>query len=137
MATTIPLDLLYATSSDEFYPPTNALDPDETTFWTTTGLYPQELVVKFKNPAQIVRVTTITGKVRSVTLFAATDVECTQWVEIDSFNLPAQPIKQQETHQLSLKNATYGVKLVINQGWGPFTALYLLKIEGVTVHENA
>ena len=137
MASSIPLELYYATSLDVDHPPQNAIEPNETTFWTTTGLFPQECAFKFKNPAQIIRVTTITGKVKAIALYAATNKEMSEWVEIDTFNLPAQPIKQQETHQLSLKNATYGVKVIINQAWGPFAALYLLRIEGVTVHEEA
>lgn len=137
MADSIPLDLLYATSLDTDHPPANAVEPNETTFWTTTGLFPQEIALKLKKPAQIIRVTTITGKVKNISLFAATNKELTEWVEIDAFNLPAQPIKQQETHQLSLKSTTYAVKVIINQAWGPFAALYLLKIEGVPVHEEA
>lgn len=136
MNSVIPTNLLYATSLDTDHPPTNAIDSDETTFWTTTGLFPQELALKFQTPAQIIRITTITGKVRGISIYAATDKELTEWVEIDTFNLPAQPLKQQETHQLSLRTVTYGVKAVINQAWGPFTAVYLIKIEGTPVHEE-
>ncbi|EAY13901.1 LOC51668 protein, putative [Trichomonas vaginalis G3] len=136
MASVIPLELFYATSMDVDHPASNVVDADETTFWTTTGLFPQECVLKFKTPAQIIRVTTITGKVKAISLYASTDADLTQWIEIDTYNLPAQPIKQQETHQLNLRSTTYGIKVVVNQGWGPFTALYVLRVEGVPVHEQ-
>jgi heat shock protein beta-11 len=130
MNTVIPLSLVYATSLDSAHPPSNAIDPDEASFWITTGLFPQEIAFNFPDATQIIKITTVTGKVRGISIFAAGDAELTNWIEIDTFNLPAQPIKQQETHQLSLKSATYGLKVVINQAWGPFAAIYLIKVEG-------
>ena len=35
-----------ATSFDERHAPDTIIDGDDTTFWTTTGSYPQEFVVK-------------------------------------------------------------------------------------------
>lgn len=34
-----------ATCADERHPPENTLDGTESTFWMTTGLFPQELVI--------------------------------------------------------------------------------------------
>lgn len=130
------MDLFYATSLDSDHPPTNIIDNDETTFWMTTGLYPQEVVLQFKKPAQITRITTITGKVKGMVVYAALDKELTEWNEIDSTNLPAQPIKQQETHQLNYQRTTYGIKLVITKGWGTFSAVYLVRVEGPSVREE-
>lgn len=136
MVSTVPLEVFYSTSSDQEHPPTNIIDNDETTFWMTTGLFPQEVVLQFKKPAQIVRITTITGKVRDITVYAAQDKGMSDWAEIDSTRLPAQPIKQQETHQLNCQRTTYGVKICITKGWGQFSALYMVKIEGPLVKEE-
>ena len=136
MVSTVPLDLFYATSLDSEHPPMNVVDNDETTFWATTGLFPQEIVMQFKNPAQITRVTTITGKVKSMIAYAASNKDMTEWVEIDSTNLPAQPIKQQETHQLNYQKTAYGLKIMITKAWGPFAAVYLVRVEGPSVKEE-
>ena len=136
MVSTVPMDLFYATSLDSDHPPTNIIDNDETTFWMTTGLYPQEVVLQFKKPSQITRITTITGKVKGMVVYAALDKDLTEWNEIDSTTLPAQPIKQQETHQLNYQRATYGLKLVITKGWGTFSAVYLVRVEGPSVREE-
>lgn len=130
------MDLFYATSLDSDHPPTNIIDNDETTFWMTTGLYPQEVVLQFKKPSQITRITTITGKVKGMVVYAALDKDLTEWNEIDSTTLPAQPIKQQETHQLNYQRATYGLKLVITKGWGTFSAVYLVRVEGPSVRQE-
>ena len=136
MVSTVPMDLFYATSLDSEHPPTNIVDNDETTFWMTTGLFPQEAVMQFKKPAQITRITTVTGKVKNMVVYAATDKALTEWAEIDSTNLPGQPIKQQETHQLNYQRTSYGVKVVINKGWGQFAAIYLVRVEGPSVREE-
>ena len=136
MVSTVPMDLFYATALDSEHPPTNIVDNDETTFWMTTGLFPQEVVLQFKNPAQITRITTITGKVKNMIAYAATNKDLTDWAEIDSTNLPGQPIKQQETHQLNYQKTSYGVKLVVTKAWGPFAAVYLVRVEGPSVREE-
>lgn len=127
------MDVFYSTSLDSEHPPEYACDGDDTTFWMTTGLFPQEIVFAFRKPAQITRITTITGKVKSMIAYAATDKNLTEWAEIDSTNLPGNPLKQQETHQLNYQRASYGVKIVINKGWGEFAALFLVRIEGPSV----
>lgn len=136
MVSTVPIDVHYASSFDIDHPPTNALDNDETTFYMTTGLYPQEFVVKFKKPAQVTRITTITAKARTIVTYAALNRELTEWTDIDNTNLPQTPIKTGETHQLNFQKPTYGMKFIITKGWGPFTALYNIKIEGPTIREE-
>jgi heat shock protein beta-11 len=133
MVSTVPMDLFYATSFDNEHPPTGACDGDETTFWITTGLFPQEIVLQFRKPAQITRITTVTGKVKSMVVSAALDKGLTDWAEIDNTNLPANPIKQQETHQLNYQRTSWGVKIAISRCWGSFAAVYLVRIEGPTV----
>ena len=126
----IPLTLCYSTSYDVEHPPSNAIEDSETTFWMTTGLFPQEICFSFKNPSKIVRITTITAKAKYVFVYAATNPELTEFTEIDSFNLPGNPSKQQETHQLNINIISYGIKVCITSGWGPFCAVYLVKVEG-------
>jgi heat shock protein beta-11 len=130
MVSVVPLSVFYATSHDTEHPPTNASDGDETTFWMTTGMFPQEIVFQFDRPAQITRIATVTGKVKSMLVYAAVDPTLSEWAQIDSTNLPGQPIKQQETHQLNYQQTSYGVKIVINKSWGQFAAIYLARVEG-------
>jgi heat shock protein beta-11 len=135
MVATVPMELCCATSFDCDHPPTNTLESNNT-FWVTTGLFPQEIVDQFKKPAQITRITTTTGKVRSMIVYAALDKAFTDWDEIDGINLPAQPISQHETHQLNYQRTSWGIKIVITTGWGPFVALYHVCVEGPTVNAD-
>jgi len=42
-------DILFSTSFDDKYPPNNILNSSNAQFWTSTGLYPQEIYVRFEN----------------------------------------------------------------------------------------
>jgi heat shock protein beta-11 len=136
MVTAVPTDLLYSTAFDIEHPPTNVNDNDETTFWMTTGLFPHEIVLQFRKPAQITRITTVTAKVKNMFVFAALDKDLTDWEEIDTTNLPELPVKQEETHQLNYQRPSYAIKIVISRGWGPFVAIYLVRVEGPTFRDQ-
>jgi hypothetical protein len=113
------MSVAYATSFDHNHVPVNVLDTSDT-FWVTTGLYS--------------RLMTSTGKAESMIIYAATTKELTDWEEVDATNFAAQPLGQEETHQLNHRATSYGIKIVVTIAWGPFTAFYCVQVEGPTVH---
>ncbi|XP_068949062.1 intraflagellar transport protein 25 homolog isoform X2 [Petaurus breviceps papuanus] len=48
-------EVILATSSDEKYPPENIIDGNASTFWTTTGMFPQEFIICFHKHVKIER----------------------------------------------------------------------------------
>uniref|UniRef100_A0A8D0DXR5 Intraflagellar transport protein 25 homolog n=1 Tax=Salvator merianae TaxID=96440 RepID=A0A8D0DXR5_SALMN len=50
-------DVILATSSDEKYPPENIIDGRSETFWTTTGMFPQEFIICFHKCVTISKIT--------------------------------------------------------------------------------
>lgn len=51
--------VIMATCYDERHPPENVIDGNDATFWVTTGLYPQELVVALPMKTDVTRITTV------------------------------------------------------------------------------
>ncbi|KAM7107630.1 intraflagellar transport protein 25 homolog isoform 2-T2 [Ciconia maguari] len=49
--------LVLATSSDEQHPAENMADGSSETFWTTTGMFPQEFIIGFPKCVKISKVT--------------------------------------------------------------------------------
>ncbi|XP_069088743.1 intraflagellar transport protein 25 homolog isoform X2 [Pleurodeles waltl] len=45
--------VVLATSSDEKHPPEHIIDGNSGTFWTTTGMFPQEFIISLKGLANI------------------------------------------------------------------------------------
>ncbi|KAJ7332695.1 hypothetical protein JRQ81_014875 [Phrynocephalus forsythii] len=50
-------EVILATSSDEKYPPENIVDGRSETFWTTTGMFPQEFIISFHKCVTISKLT--------------------------------------------------------------------------------
>ncbi|KAM5249143.1 intraflagellar transport protein 25 homolog isoform 2-T2 [Ctenodactylus gundi] len=46
-------EVILATSSDEKHPPENIIDGNPETFWTTTGMFPQEFIICFHKHVKI------------------------------------------------------------------------------------
>ena len=53
--------VIMATCGDERHPPENIIEPKDGSFWVTTGLYPQEFVIKLGSTAQVNKVRTLTS----------------------------------------------------------------------------
>ncbi|MBN3302315.1 YIPF1 protein, partial [Amia calva] len=49
--------VILATSNDENYPPENIIDGSSETFWVSTGMFPQEFIIRFSNPVKVSLVT--------------------------------------------------------------------------------
>ena len=52
--------VVMASCCDERFPPDNVIDGRDSTFWMTTGMFPQELVIKLESAQQISKITTMT-----------------------------------------------------------------------------
>ncbi|XP_026521702.1 intraflagellar transport protein 25 homolog [Notechis scutatus] len=50
-------EVILATSSDEMYPAENIIDGRSETFWTTTGMFPQEFIISFHKCVTISKLT--------------------------------------------------------------------------------
>ncbi|MEE6495608.1 hypothetical protein FKM82_002095 [Ascaphus truei] len=46
-----------ATSSDERHPPEHIIDGNPETFWTTTGMFPQEFIISLRGLLKISKIT--------------------------------------------------------------------------------
>ncbi|XP_016282575.1 intraflagellar transport protein 25 homolog isoform X3 [Monodelphis domestica] len=77
-------EVILATSSDEKYPPENIIDGNAATFWTTTGMFPQEFIICFHKHVKIERLSLHCYFVRSLRIEksnAKEPVDFERWVE--------------------------------------------------------
>ncbi|XP_026178474.1 intraflagellar transport protein 25 homolog [Mastacembelus armatus] len=49
--------VVVATSGDEEHPPENITDGKTNTFWMSTGMFPQEFIIRFAEPTSVFAVT--------------------------------------------------------------------------------
>ena len=68
-----------ATSFDERHPPSTIIDGDDTTFWTTTGAYPQEFVLKLGAVSNVQSIKSWTTNVRLMSIERCEASQPTAW----------------------------------------------------------
>ncbi|CAF2443857.1 unnamed protein product [Rotaria sp. Silwood2] len=64
-----------SSSADQDYPPSNILDPSDKVFWMTTGLYPQEFIITFKEPIEFRQIRFVTTNVKRFVMFTTMNTE--------------------------------------------------------------
>ncbi|XP_052571529.1 intraflagellar transport protein 25 homolog isoform X2 [Peromyscus californicus insignis] len=77
-------EVILATSSDEKHPPENIIDGNPETFWTTTGMFPQEFIICFHKHVKIEKLVIQSYLVRTLRIEKTTSKEpfdFEQWVE--------------------------------------------------------
>lgn len=86
-------EVILATSSDEKHPPENMIDGNPETFWTTTGMFPQEFIICFHKHVRIERLVIQSYFVRTLRIEKSTSkepVDFEQWIERDLVHMEGQ-----------------------------------------------
>ncbi|XP_014405254.1 PREDICTED: intraflagellar transport protein 25 homolog isoform X1 [Myotis brandtii] len=86
-------EVILATSSDEKHPPENIIDGNPETFWTTTGMFPQEFIICFHKRVRIERLVIQSCFVRTLQIEKSTSKEpdsFEQWIERDLVHTEGQ-----------------------------------------------
>uniref|UniRef100_A0A8C8XU26 Intraflagellar transport 25 n=1 Tax=Panthera leo TaxID=9689 RepID=A0A8C8XU26_PANLE len=77
-------EVILATSSDEKHPPESMIDGNPDTFWTTTGMFPQEFIICFHKHVRIERLVIQSYFVRTLRIEKSTSkepVDFEPWIE--------------------------------------------------------
>ncbi|KAK7101174.1 intraflagellar transport protein 25 homolog [Littorina saxatilis] len=123
-----------STSSDDSHPPEHMIDGTDETFWTTTGLYPQEVIVRFQALMSINSVELSSYDVQNIAL------ETSESDSIDSFEPLAEKEVERTDHQLQTVEVSVGerraqcLRIIINSGYDHFVAVHRLKVNGKALH---
>uniref|UniRef100_A0A8D0QR29 Intraflagellar transport protein 25 homolog n=1 Tax=Sus scrofa TaxID=9823 RepID=A0A8D0QR29_PIG len=86
-------EVILATSSDEKHPPENIIDGNPETFWTTTGMFPQEFIICFHKHVRIERLVIQSYFVQTLRIEKSTSkdpVDFEQWIERDLVHTEGQ-----------------------------------------------
>ncbi|KAG8461526.1 hypothetical protein KFE25_001130 [Diacronema lutheri] len=122
---------LIATSWDQAHPPEHAIDGDDATFWVTTGMFPQELVVTLPASSAVARVMLRSVGIRRISIHACPTEQPGAYDTV----LPETEIadgagsRQSEVFTVKME-AVRHVKLVIHAGWDHFVAVNDIRLDG-------
>ncbi|KAL8596157.1 hypothetical protein ACOMHN_021197 [Nucella lapillus] len=126
--------IILSTSSDDDHPPENMIDGTDESFWTTTGMFPQEVIIRFQALMNIQKVELTSCNVNNV-VFETCETE-----NVDAFEPLAEreldPTDQQtHTEEMNVGDRkAQCLRMVINSAHDHFVAVYKLKINGTALH---
>ncbi|XP_030668863.1 intraflagellar transport protein 25 homolog isoform X1 [Nomascus leucogenys] len=126
-------EVILATSSDEKHPPENIIDGNPETFWTTTGLFPQEFIICFHKYVKIERLVIQSYFVQTLKIEKSTSkepVDFEQWIEKDLVHTEGQ--LQNEEIVAHDGSATY-LRFIIVSAFDHFASVHSVSVEGTVV----
>ncbi|XP_034508869.1 intraflagellar transport protein 25 homolog isoform X1 [Ailuropoda melanoleuca] len=100
-------EVILATSSDEKHPPENMIDGNPETFWTTTGMFPQEFIICFHKHVRIERLVIQSYFVRTLRIEKSTSkepVDFEPWIERDLVHTEGQLQNEEIMHDVLQSN---------------------------------
>ncbi|CAH8585403.1 unnamed protein product [Schistosoma rodhaini] len=120
----------FATSWGKNHSPENVLDKKDGTFWITTGLFPQIMVISLDQPRKVSQVKIISSKVKALC------VETSSHIKPDNFELKFEKTLPDSDGQLQITelpiNDTHlhHIRLKILSGYNHFVAVYRVLFDG-------
>ncbi|XP_061267874.1 intraflagellar transport protein 25 homolog isoform X3 [Bos mutus] len=126
-------EVILATSSDEKHPPENMIDGNPETFWTTTGMFPQEFIICFHKHVRIEKLVIQSYFVRTLRIEKSTSkepVDFEQWIERDLVHTEGQ--LQNEEILARDGHVTY-LRFIIVSAFDHFASVHSVSAEGVAV----
>ena len=119
--------VIMATCADERHPAENIIEPKDGTFWATTGLYPQEFVVKLGSVSQVNKVRALTSNVKRFVLEYCDGDAPDKFKPVFEVELADKNARlQTEVHQVNC-SAKF-LKFTIGSGWGDFASVHRVSI---------
>ncbi|XP_053431206.1 intraflagellar transport protein 25 homolog [Nycticebus coucang] len=128
-------EVILATSSDEKHPPESIIDGNPETFWTTTGMFPQEFIIFFHKHVRIERFIIQSYFVRTLKIERTTSkdpVDFEQWIEKDFVHTEGQ--LQTEEVLVNDGYATY-LRFIIVSAFDHFASVHGISAEGTVISE--
>ncbi|KAL0228456.1 hypothetical protein RCL1_004599 [Eukaryota sp. TZLM3-RCL] len=121
--------IFWVSSENPDHPSSNIVDADNRTFFYSTGLFPQEVIIAFPHRAKISKLRTITQYVKSYDVYYCNDDEPTgNWNHLLQVLIPPKDKSHVENSSVAFEAAF--LKIVITSGYNHFVKIYRVICEG-------
>lgn len=121
--------VVMASSADERFPPENILDGKDATFWMTTGMFPQEVVLQLKGVVQVSKITTLSMNVKKLSVEKCDTDKPDAFDKVFEVELPNRGDRlQTEVHQVNIR-AKF-LRFTLLSGHGEFATINRVSVVG-------
>ncbi|KAF5403863.1 hypothetical protein PHET_02671 [Paragonimus heterotremus] len=118
-----------STSFDELHPPDNVLQDEKSSFWITTGLFPQLLVISLAEPSKIGRIRIISSCIKNIWIEVSSQIEPEEFEVKSELTLAYSDGHQQITEVSMNESNMRHLRLNIRSGYDHFVAVYKVVFE--------
>ena len=120
-----------ASCHDARHPPSAIIEGDDSTFWQTTGNYPQEFILQLSCKAHVTRITTKTTNVKNLVVERCQASGPNQWEKVIDVMVDDQGDGrlQVETNSLASKEANF-LKFKVMSGYGDCASVHNVQVDG-------
>lgn len=121
--------VVVASSHDENYPPENIIDGNPKTFWMTTGMFPQEFIIRFANTTHLHTLTVDTFNVRILKIEKNTSEFAKNFETVIEKEFPPPQGKlQSNVFSLNGISATH-LRFIIESGYNNFVSVHKVSVQ--------
>ncbi|MGH0124843.1 UNVERIFIED_CONTAM: hypothetical protein FKN15_036404 [Acipenser sinensis] len=131
--------VVLATSSDENYPPENIIDGRTETFWISTGMFPQEFIIRFSNLVKVSVVTIQCYNVQNLSIEKSVSTDAADFEKVMEKGLRKECTSNTLSTRLEVAiihlyifNGTRATHLrfVVKSGFDHFVSVHRVMVEG-------
>ncbi|KAL7839639.1 hypothetical protein SRHO_G00262970 [Serrasalmus rhombeus] len=121
--------VVLATSSDENHPPENITDGKTETFWMSTGMFPQELIIRFPDNMKVSLISVHSFHVKRLR------IEKNAQEEADKFEVVAEKEFEQTENGLQINDITLDgstathLRFLILSGYDHFVSVHKVGVQ--------
>ncbi|KAK7934139.1 hypothetical protein WMY93_005035 [Mugilogobius chulae] len=121
--------LVVASSHDENYPPENIIDGNTKTFWMTTGMFPQEFIIRFAHSTRLDAVTVDSYNVRKIEIEVNASATAKNFERVTEKEFPpTQGHLQSNVISLNGTNAIH-LRFIIKSGYDHFVSVHKISVQ--------
>lgn len=122
-------EVIFATSFDEKYPPTNILNSSNGMFWASTGLYPQEIVLSLAQARPIKEIAIQCYNIKKLQIESCENDSAVKFVvQSEMSNIANRNGLQQVTCKFNSNANNKILKIVILEGHKEFCTINSISI---------
>ncbi|XP_040010122.1 intraflagellar transport protein 25 homolog [Xiphias gladius] len=121
--------VVVATSSDESHPPENIIDGNTKTFWMSTGMFPQEFIIRFAEPTKLSAVTVDSYNVKNLKIEKNTSQNAFQFESVTEKEFEhTDGHLQSNAISLNGSSATH-LRFIITTGYDHFVSVHRVSVQ--------
>jgi len=122
-----------ATSCDENFPPENIIDGTHDTFWMSTGLFPQEVIISFQSLMSMKQISISCSGVRELRIERSVQEKPVDFEEIASKEIEHSEGHGLQREEFNCSGTAMHLRFVIVSGHEHFVSLHRIHVDGAAV----